>query len=190
MNPTNDVFEKRIAALEGGVAAVATSSGQAAQFLAITNIVEAGENIVSSSSLYGGTFNQFKVALPRLGIHVKFAKGETADDFAALIDDKTRAIYIESLANPKFIVPDFEAIAEVAHAHGIPLIVDNTFGMGGYLVKPLLHGADIVVESATKWIGGHGNTIGGIIVDGGKFPWNNGKFPVLFILYYSNLGFH
>ncbi|KAJ3121271.1 Homocysteine synthase [Nowakowskiella sp. JEL0407] len=176
-NPTTAVFEDRIALLEGGVAAVATSSGQAAQFLAIANLVEAGDNIVSTSFLYGGTYNQFKVAFPRLGVEVRFVDGDTPSDFEALIDDKTKAVYIESIGNPKHNVPDFRAIADIAHKHGVPLIVDNTFGIAGYLVRPLEHGADIVVASATKWIGGHGNTIGGIVVDGGKFPWNNGKFP-------------
>ncbi|KAJ3080959.1 Homocysteine synthase [Quaeritorhiza haematococci] len=178
MNPTTDVFEKRIAALEGGVMAVATSSGQAAQFLAITNIAEAGDNIVSTSYLYGGTYNQFKVALPRLGIQVRFVNGDKPEDFVPLIDDKTKAIYIESIGNPRHNVPDIAGIAKVAHEHGVPLIVDNTFGMGGYLIKPIEHGADIVVSSATKWIGGHGNTIGGVVIDSGKFPWNNGRFPV------------
>ncbi|KAJ3068870.1 Homocysteine synthase [Podochytrium sp. JEL0797] len=178
MNPTTDVFEKRIAALEGGIAAVATSSGQAAQFLAIANLAQQGDNIVSTTYLYGGTYNQFKVALPRLGIQVKFVESDKAEDFAPLIDEHTKAIYIESIGNPRHNVPDFRAIAKVAHDHGIPLIVDNTFGMGGYLCRPFDHGADIVVASATKWIGGHGNTVGGIVVDAGTFPWNNGKFPM------------
>ncbi|KAJ3205900.1 Homocysteine synthase [Dinochytrium kinnereticum] len=176
MNPTTDVFEKRVAALEGGVAAVATSSGQAAQFLAIANIAEAGDNIVATSYLYGGTYNQFKVALPRLGINVKFVDGDRPEDFIPLIDDRTKAIYVETIGNPRHNVPDFEAIAKIAHDHGVPLIVDNTFGMGGWLARPIDHGADIVVASATKWIGGHGTTIGGVIVDAGTFPWNNGKF--------------
>ncbi|CAG8623566.1 5172_t:CDS:2 [Ambispora gerdemannii] len=176
-NPTVDVFEKRIAALEGGVAAVATASGQAAQFIAINAIAVAGDNIVSTSYLYGGTYNQFKIFLPRLGIKVKFALGDDPEGFRKLIDDRTRAIYIESIGNPKYNIPDFVAIAKIAHDAGIPLIVDNTFGAGGYLIKPIQHGADIVVHSATKWIGGHGTTIGGVIVDSGKFPWNNGKFP-------------
>jgi O-acetylhomoserine/O-acetylserine sulfhydrylase len=179
MNPTTDVFEKRIAALEGGVAALATASGQAAQFLAIANIAQAGDNIVSTSLLYGGTYNQFKVTLPRLGIGVKLVDG---DDTAALkkaIDGKTKAIYVESIGNPAGNVPDFEALAAVAHENGIPLIVDNTFGAGGYLVQPIAWGADVVVESATKWIGGHGTSIGGVIVDSGKFDWaQSGKFPV------------
>ncbi len=178
MNPTSDVFEQRIAALEGGVAAVATSSGQAAQFLAITNLAQAGDNIVSTSYLYGGTYNQFKVNLPRLGIQVKFVDGDDVEGFRQLIDDKTKALYVESIGNPGANVPDFERLAALAHEHGIPLIVDNTFGAGGYLCRPLEHGADIVVESATKWIGGHGTAIGGVIVDGGKFDFGNGKFPL------------
>lgn len=178
MNPTTDVFEQRIAALEGGVAALATASGQAAQFLAITNIVQAGENIISTSNLYGGTYNQFKVTFPRLGIGVKFVDGDKPEEFKKLIDDKTKAIYIESIGNPRLNVPDFEAIAKVAHDNGIPLIVDNTFGAAGYLIRPFNHGADIITHSATKWIGGHGTSIGGVIVDSGKFNWANGKFPV------------
>ncbi|MBK7955537.1 MAG: O-acetylhomoserine aminocarboxypropyltransferase/cysteine synthase [Candidatus Accumulibacter sp.] len=178
MNPTTDVFEQRIAALEGGVAAVATSSGQAAQFLALTTIAQAGDNIVSTSYLYGGTYNQFKVALPRLGIHVKFVDGDDAEDFRSAIDDKTKAIYVETIGNPRFNIPDFDALAKVAHDAGIPLIVDNTFGAAGYIARPIDHGADIVVASATKWIGGHGTSIGGIVVDSGKFDWGNGKFPL------------
>jgi O-acetylhomoserine/O-acetylserine sulfhydrylase len=177
MNPTTDVFEKRIAALEGGVAALATSSGQAAQFIALTNILQAGDNLVSTSYLYGGTYNQFKVQLKRLGIHVKFVDGDKAADFDRLVDDHTKAIYLETIGNPRFNIPDFEQIAAVAKKHDIPLIVDNTFGAGGYLFRPLEHGANIVVESATKWIGGHGTSIGGVIVDGGNFNWGNGKFP-------------
>ncbi len=178
MNPTTDVFEKRMAALEGGVAALATASGQAAQFLAVATIAQAGENIVATSNLYGGTFNQFKVALPRLGMDVRFCTSEKIEDFETLIDQKTKAIYIESISNPRLNVADFEAMAALAHAHGIPLIVDNTFGAGGYLVRPLEWGADIVTASATKWIGGHGTSIGGIIVDSGKFDWGNGNFPI------------
>lgn len=179
MNPTVDVFEKRIAALEGGVAAVATSSGQAAQFMAISALAHAGDNIVSTSNLYGGTYNQFKVFLPRFGVKVKFIKGDEPADIAAAIDEKTKAVYIESIGDPRYNVPDFEGIAKVAHDAGIPLIVDNTFGAGGYFVRPIDHGADIVVHSATKWIGGHGTTIGGIIVDSGKFDWgkNAARFP-------------
>jgi O-acetylhomoserine (thiol)-lyase len=178
MNPTTDVFEQRIAALEGGVAAVATSSGQAAQFLAITTIAQAGDNIVSTSYLYGGTYNQFKVTLPRLGIHVKFVDGDNPDDFRKAIDSKTKAIYVETIGNPRFNIPDFDALATIAHDAGIPLIVDNTFGAGGYIARPIDHGADIVVESATKWIGGHGTSIGGVVIDSGKFNWGNGKFPL------------
>ncbi|KNE62003.1 O-acetylhomoserine aminocarboxypropyltransferase/cysteine synthase [Allomyces macrogynus ATCC 38327] len=178
MNPTHDAFEKRIAALEGGAAAVATASGSSAIFLTLATIAQAGDNIVSTSYLYGGTFNLFKVQLPRLGINVKFSSSDNPKDLAALIDDNTKALYVETIGNPEFNVPDLEALAEVAHAHGIPLIVDNTFGAGGYLVRPIDHGADIVVHSATKWIGGHGTTIGGVVVDSGKFNWNNGRFPV------------
>jgi O-acetylhomoserine (thiol)-lyase len=177
MNPTTDVFEKRIAALEGGAAALATSSGQSAQFLALTNILEAGDNFVSTSYLYGGTYNQFKVQFKRLGIEAKFVDGDAPADFEKLIDDKTKAIYLETIGNPKFNVPDFEAIAAVAKRNNIPLIVDNTFGGAGYLCRPIEHGANIVVQSATKWIGGHGTSIGGVIVDGGNFNWGNGKFP-------------
>lgn len=177
MNPTTDVFEKRIAALEGGVAALATSSGQSAQFLALTNILEAGDNFVSTSYLYGGTYNQFKVQFKRLGIQAKFVNGDAPEEFEKLIDDKTKAIYLETIGNPKFNIPDFEAIAAIAKKHNIPLVVDNTFGAGGYLFRPIEHGANIVVESATKWIGGHGTSIGGVIVDSGNFNWGNGKFP-------------
>ena len=177
MNPTTDALEKRVAALEGGVAAVATSSGQSAQFLAISTIAEAGSNIVASSYLYGGTVNQFKVAFPRLGIKVKFVNGTDPADFAAAIDENTKAVYIESVANPSFVVHDMQAIADVAHKAGVPLIVDNTFGAAGWLVRPFEHGADIIVASLTKWTGGHGNTIGGIVIDGGSFKWDNGKFP-------------
>ncbi|MCR9083211.1 MAG: O-acetylhomoserine aminocarboxypropyltransferase/cysteine synthase [Cyclobacteriaceae bacterium] len=177
MNPTNDVFEKRVAALEGGVAALATSSGQAAQFLALNNILQAGDNFVSTSYLYGGTYNQFKVAFKRIGIEARFAKGNAPENFEALIDEKTKAIYLETIGNPEFNIPDFEAIAQVAKKHDIPLIVDNTFGAGGFLCRPLDHGANIVTASATKWIGGHGTSVGGVIVDGGNFNWGNGKFP-------------
>jgi len=179
MNPTVDVFEKRIAALEGGVAAVAAASGQAAQFMAIIAIASQGDNIVSTSNLYGGTYNQLKVLLPRFGITTKFIKGDDAEDFKKAIDDKTKAIYIESIGNPRYNVPDFEKIAKIAHEAGVPVIVDNTFGAGGYFVRPIDHGADIVVHSATKWIGGHGTTIGGVIVDSGKFDWakHADRFP-------------
>ena len=178
MNPTTDVFEQRMAALEGGAGALATSSGQAAQFLTIATIAQAGENIVATSNLYGGTYNQFKVTLPRLGINVKFADGDEASAFEKLIDNKTKALYIETIGNPKLNIPEFESLAKLAHSKGIPLIVDNTFGAGGYVFRPIDFGADIVVHSATKWIGGHGTSIGGVIVDSGKFDWGNGKFPV------------
>lgn len=178
MNPTTDVFEKRIAALEGGVAAVATSSGQSAQLLALTTLAQAGDNIVSSSHLYGGTYNQFKVALPRLGIDVRIVDGDDPDALAAAIDARTKALYVESIGNPSYSIPDFEALAAVAHDAGIPLVVDNTFGAAGYLIRPIEYGADIVVASATKWIGGHGTSIGGVIVDSGNFDWRNGKFPL------------
>ncbi len=176
MNPTTDVFEKRIAALEGGVAALAVASGQAAQFIALTNILESGENFVSGANLYGGTFNQFKVSFKRLGIEARLAKDDAPENIEALIDDKTKAIYVETIGNPSYTIPDFERIANIAQKHDLPLIVDNTFGAAGYLFKPLEHGANVVVESATKWIGGHGNSIGGVIVDGGNYNWGNGKF--------------
>jgi OAH/OAS sulfhydrylase len=177
MNPTTDVFEQRIAALEGGLAAVATASGQAAQFTAITTLAQAGDNIVSTSYLYGGTHNQFKVALKRLGIEVRFVAGDDPDEFVSHIDDRTKAIYLESIGNPRFNVPDIPRFAEAAHAAGVPLVVDNTFGAAGYLIRPIEHGADIIVASATKWIGGHGTSIGGIIIDSGNFDWRNGRFP-------------
>jgi O-acetylhomoserine (thiol)-lyase len=177
MNPTTDVFEKRVAALEGGVAALAVGSGQAAQFLALNNILQVGDNFVSTSFLYGGTYNQFKVSFKRLGIDVRFAEGDKAEAFEKHIDKKTKAIYLETIGNPGFNIPDFEAIAALAKKHDLPLIVDNTFGAAGYLFRPLEHGAHIVVESATKWIGGHGTSIGGVIVDGGNYNWGNGKFP-------------
>jgi O-acetylhomoserine (thiol)-lyase len=177
MNPTTDVLEKRIAALEGGVAALAVSSGQAAQFLALTNILQAGDNFVSTSFLYGGTYNQFKVQFKRLGIEARFANGDKVEEFEKWIDEKTKAIYIETIGNPGFNVPDFEAIAKLAQKYQIPLMVDNTFGGAGYLFRPFDYGANIIVASTTKWIGGHGTSIGGIIVDGGNFNWGNGKFP-------------
>ncbi|MBP7973981.1 MAG: O-acetylhomoserine aminocarboxypropyltransferase/cysteine synthase [Kaistella sp.] len=179
MNPTTDVFEKRIAALHGGVAALAVSSGHAAQFIALTNILQQGDNFVSSPYLYGGSYNQFKVSLKRLGIEARFSKDNEPENLETLIDENTKALYIETIGNPTLNVPDFEKIAEVAKKHNIPLIVDNTFGAGGYLFAPLKHGANIVVESATKWIGGHGSSLGGVIVDGGNFDWSNGKFPSL-----------
>jgi O-acetylhomoserine/O-acetylserine sulfhydrylase len=177
-NPTVDVFENRIAALEGGVAAIATASGQSAQFLAISTIASAGDNIVSTSYLYGGTYNQFKVTFKKFGIGVKFVNGDDPALFAAAIDENTKAIYVESIGNPKYNVAPIPELAKVAHDHGIPLIVDNTFGMGGYLIRPIDLGADIVLHSATKWIGGHGTTIAGVVIDSGKFNWaRSGKFP-------------
>jgi O-acetylhomoserine (thiol)-lyase len=177
MNPTTDVFEKRVAALEGGVAALAVGSGQAAQFIALNNILQAGDNFVATSYLYGGTYNQFKVAFKRLGIEARFADGDKVASFEKLIDKNTKALYLESIGNPQGNVPDFEAFAALAKKHDLPLVVDNTFGAGGYLIQPLALGANIVVESATKWIGGHGTSIGGVIVDGGNYNWGNGKFP-------------
>lgn len=177
MNPTTDVFEKRIAALEGGASALATSSGQSAQFIALNNILEAGDNFVSTSHLYGGTYNQFKNQFKRLGVEARFTTNDSPETFEALIDENTKAIYLETIGNPDLNIPDFEAIADVAAKHDIPLIVDNTFGAGGFLFKPLDHGATVVVESATKWIGGHGTSLGGVIVDSGRFNWGNGKFP-------------
>lgn len=177
MNPTTDVFERRIAALEGGVSALATSSGQSAQFIALNNILSVGDNFVSTSHLYGGTYNQFKSQFRRLGVEVRFTADDNAASFEALVDDKTKALYVETIGNPGLNIPDFDAVAEVARKYDIPLIVDNTFGTGGYLFRPLEHGASVVVESATKWIGGHGTALGGVIVDSGKFNWGNGKFP-------------
>jgi O-acetylhomoserine (thiol)-lyase len=178
MNPTSDVFEKRIAALEGGAAAVATASGQSAQFMTIATIAQAGDNIVSTSFLYGGTYNQFKVTLPRLGIDVNFVEDDKPESYEAQIDENTKAIYVESIGNPRGNVPDFEGLSAIAQKHGIPLIVDNTFGAAGSIAQPIKHGANIVTESATKWIGGHGTSIGGVIVDAGNFNWGNGNFPV------------
>ena len=177
MNPTTDVFEKRVAALEGGVAALAVASGQAAQFIALNNILEVGDNFVSTRYLYGGSYNQFKVQFKRLGIEARFVDQETPEAYEALIDEHTKAIYLETIGNPAFNIPDLEKISSIAKKHDLPLIVDNTFGAGGYLFRPLEHGANIVVESATKWIGGHGTSVGGIIVDGGNYNWGNGKFP-------------
>ncbi|MEJ2004290.1 MAG: O-acetylhomoserine aminocarboxypropyltransferase/cysteine synthase [Cyclobacteriaceae bacterium] len=177
MNPTNDVFEKRIAALEGGVAALAVGSGQAAQFIALNNFLTVGDNFVSTSFLYGGTYNQFKVAFKRLGIEGRFAESDKAEDFEKLIDKNTKAIYLETIGNPGFNVPDFDAISELAKKYDIPLVVDNTFGAAGYLFRPIEHGAAVVTSSATKWIGGHGTSIGGVIVDSGNYNWGNGKFP-------------
>ncbi|MEN8157957.1 MAG: O-acetylhomoserine aminocarboxypropyltransferase/cysteine synthase [Bacteroidota bacterium] len=177
MNPTNDAFEQRIAALEGGVAALAVSSGHAAQFLTFNTLLQQGDNIVSSPYLYGGTFNQFKVTFKNYGWEARFADSLEVEDFEKLIDGKTKAIYLETIGNPGFNIPDFEQFGALARKHDIPFIVDNTFAGAGYLFRPLDHGANIVVESATKWIGGHGTSIGGVIVDGGNYNWGNGKFP-------------
>jgi len=175
MNPTTDVFEQRIAAIEGGTGALAVASGQAATTFAILAITQLGDEIVSANNLYGGTYQLFHYTLPKLGRTVKFVDSQDPEAFRAAITPKTRAIYAETIGNPKLDVPDFEALSKIAHEAGIPLIVDNTVGIG--LVKPIDHGADIVVASATKYIGGHGTSIGGVIVDSGRFKWNNGKFP-------------
>lgn len=177
MNPTTDVVEQRIAALEGGVAGLATASGQAAQFIALTNILQAGDNFITTSYLYGGTHNQFKVSFKRLGIDVRFADGDNVESFVPLIDKNTKAIYLETIGNPRLNIPDFQKFADLAKEYDLPLIVDNTFGAGGFLFRPIEWGANIVVESTTKWIGGHGTSIGGIIIDGGNYNWGNGKFP-------------
>ncbi|OMJ22965.1 O-acetylhomoserine (thiol)-lyase [Smittium culicis] len=178
-NPTVSILENRIAALEGGVAAVAFSSGTAAIFNTILSICQAGDNIVATTFLYGGSVNMFKVTLPRLGINVHIVNSDNVEDLAAKFDDKTKAVFVETIGNPTYNIPNISEIAQAAHNHGIPLIVDNTFGMGGYLCRPIDHGADIVVHSITKWVGGHGLAIGGVAVDAGSFPWNNGKFPLI-----------
>ena len=175
MNPTTDVFEKRIAAIEGGTGALAVASGQAAETLAILNITRVGDEIVSANNLYGGTYQLFHYTFPKLGRTVKFVDSRDPEAFKKAITEKTRAVYAETIGNPKLDVPDFEAIAKIAHEAGIPFIVDNTVGVG--LVKPIDYGADILATSATKFIGGHGTSIGGVIVDAGKFNWGNGKFP-------------
>lgn len=179
MNPTTDVFEKRMAALEGGVMAVAVASGQAAEFLVISNICQAGDNIVASPYLYGGSYSLLKLSMKRLGIEVRFSADNNSENFAKLIDDKTKGIYAESIGNPKFVIPDFEALSDLAKKHQIPFIVDNTFGAGGYLINPIDYGANVLLHSATKWIGGHGTSIGGVVIDAGNFDWGNGKFPLL-----------
>ena len=176
MNPTSNVFEERMAQLEGGVGALATSSGQAAEFLALLNIASVGDHIVSASSLYGGTYNLLHHTFPKMGITTTFVDPSVPENFANAIQPNTKAIYAETVGNPKLDTLDIETVANIAHAHGIPLVIDNTFA-SPYLVQPLKWGADIVVHSATKFIGGHGTTIGGVIVDGGKFDWNNPKFP-------------
>lgn len=178
-NPTNAVLEDRVSQLEGGVAGLAVSSGHAAQLVAIVTIAGVGDNIISSPFLYGGTHNQFKVTLRNFGIDARFATDLSASVLEALIDEKTKAIYVESIGNPSFRVPDFGLLASVANAHGIPLIVDNTFGAGGYFCQPFKHGAHIITHSATKWIGGHGTSMGGLVIDGGQFNWDSKKFPLL-----------
>ncbi len=177
MNPTSDAFEQRMAALEGGVAALAVSSGHAAQFIAFNTLLQAGDNFVTSPYLYGGSYNQFKVSFGRLGIEARFAEDLTVEAFEKRIDENTKALYFETIGNPGYVIPDFDALGALAKKHDIPLIVDNTFAAGGYLFRPIDHGADIVVESATKWICGHGTSIGGVIVDAGTYNWGNGKFP-------------
>jgi O-acetylhomoserine (thiol)-lyase len=176
MNPTTDVFEKRMAALEGGVAGLAVSSGQSAQLVALHNLLLPGDNFVVSSYLYGGSYNQFKVTFKRMGVEARFAQLEDPGDFEKKIDEKTKAIYMETIGNPGFAVPDFEKFAAIARRYDLPLIVDNTFAAGGYLCRPIDYGANVVVQAATKWIGGHGNSIGGVIVDAGNYNWGNGKF--------------
>lgn len=178
-NPTSSAYEERVAALYGGVGALAVASGMSAILLTVTALVEKGQNIVASPLLYGGTYNQFRHSLRKLGVEVRIAPTTAPEDFEALIDENTRAVFVESMGNPTCYVPDLEALAKIAHNHGVPFIVDNTFGAGGYLCNPFDWGADIIVDSATKWINGHGTAMGGIIVDGGKFDWNNGKFPQL-----------
>ena len=176
MNPTQDVLEKRIALLEGGSGALATSSGQAAETLAILNIAQSGQNIVSSASLYGGTYNLFHYTFPKLGIGAKFVDQSNPENFKAAIDENTRCVFLETIGNPRCDVPDFEAISQIAHDAGIPVIVDNTLA-SPFLCRPFDHGADVVIHSCTKFIGGHGTSIGGMIVEKGDFPWDNGKFP-------------
>ena len=177
MNPTTDVFEKRVAALEGGVAALATASGHSAQFIAINNITTVGDNFVTTSFLYGGSFNQFKNSFKNIGVEARFADGDDVSSFEKLIDDKTKFIYLETIGNPSYSVPDFDAFAALAAKYDLPLIVDNTFGAAGAIFQPIKYGAHVVVQSATKWIGGHGTSIGGVIVDAGTYNWGNGKFP-------------
>ena len=176
-SPTANIFEQRIAALEGGIGALSTASGHAAQLITFISLLNPGDNIISSPYLYGGTFNQFNVLFRRYGIDVRFADSLEADDFEKLIDENTKAIYFETIGNPGFVVPDFEKLAALANKYDLLEVVDNTFAGGGYLAQPLKLGAHIVVESATKWIGGHGTTIGGVIIDGGTYDWGNGKFP-------------
>ncbi len=177
-NPTTDVLERRIAALEGGAAALAVASGHAAEFLTFTSLAEVGDNIVSSPNLYGGTVNMLSVTLPRLGIETRFTSAEASpEEFERLIDDRTKAVYLETIPNPSLKLPDIDAIAAVAHRHGVAVVVDNTSAMGGYLYRPIEHGADVVLHSATKWINGHGTSVGGLLVDAGTFDWGNGRYP-------------
>lgn len=178
-NPTTAVFERRIAALEGGTEAVAAASGMAAQYLAFSNLVQMGDNIASTSYLYGGTFSQFKHTFARMGVEVRFAQGDDPGSIASLIDGKTKAIYIETIGNPEFNIPDFEPIVGLAQKHGIAVVTDNTFGAGGYLCRPIEWGVNVVTHSATKWIGGHGTSLGGVVIDGGNFDWDNGRYPLL-----------
>ncbi|MFI3317555.1 MAG: O-acetylhomoserine aminocarboxypropyltransferase/cysteine synthase family protein [Rikenellaceae bacterium] len=178
-NPTTDAFEQRMAALEGGAAAVATASGMSAQFTALCTITSAGQNIVTSSFLYGGTFNAFSHLFSRLGIEVRFAQGDTLESISSLVDENTTAIYLESIGNPGFAIPDFEPIAEFARKKGIVLFADNTFGCAGYICRPLDWGVNVVTHSATKWIGGHATSLGGVVVDGGNFDWGNGRYPLI-----------
>ena len=178
-NTTNDVFEKRMAALEGGVAAVSTASGTAAIFLAVTNICGPGDNIVTSPFLYGGTFTMFEITLRDMGIQVRFADSDRVEDLEKLVDERTKAIYLEILGNPAFNVPDFEPIVDMARKKGVCVMVDNTFGCGGYLFQPFSWGANVSVHSATKWICGHGTALGGVVVDGGNFDWTPEKYPLL-----------
>jgi len=177
MNPTTDVFEKRVAALEGGVAALATASGHSAQFLAINNITSVGDNFITTSHLYGGSYNQFKNAFKNIGVEARFADGVRVDSFEHLIDARTKAIYLETIGNPGLSIPDFEAFSVLAKKYDLPIIVDNTFGAGGAICQPIKFGAHVLVESATKWIGGHGTSMGGVIVDAGTYNWGNGKYP-------------
>ncbi len=178
MNPTTDVFEQRVASLEGGIAGLATASGQAAQFLAISSLCQNGDDFISSSTLYGGTYTQFDTTFRRLGFNAIFVDPDDPENFRKAITPKTKLIYIETISNPRFNITDIEAVAKIAHEAGVPLMVDNTFATP-YLCRPIEHGADIVVHSTTKFIGGHGTAIGGMIVDSGKFDWTNGKFPML-----------
>ena len=178
-NTTNDVFEKRMAALEGGVAAVSTASGQSAVFLAVTNICGPGDNIVAQPYLYGGTFTMFAITLRDMGIEVRFAKSDKVEDLETLIDNRTKAIFLENLGNPAFNIPDYEPIVEMARRKGVCVMVDNTFGMGGYLFRPFEWGANVSIHSATKWICGHGTALGGVVVDGGNFDWTPEKYPLL-----------